>query len=210
MNSWIELSDRFGEAALGFAWPMLWQSSLLIAALFMLDFVLRRKVRAAVRYALWLVVLLKLLLPPSLAFPTGLAWWVRPLAPSPPVFQTKPFVVTYSSALMPLAENLPVFHPPPPPVRRLSAAPGRRVGQLRPSAASDCLLVASTTVAGQCPHPPPARRGCGRRGDGGAPRRSGNLRSDPARSRQTRFSSPAGEPRLGRYPGIEASASATD
>ena len=118
MNSWIELSNRLGEAALRFAWPMLWQSSMLIAVLFVLDFALRRRVRAAVRYALWLVVLLKLLVPPSLALPTGLAWWLRPTAPSPPVFQANPFVVTYTPAFIPPPENLPVFQPPPSPVPR--------------------------------------------------------------------------------------------
>lgn len=46
-------------------------SSLLISVMFVVDWALRRRVRAAVRYALWWVVLLKLVLPPSLAFPTG-------------------------------------------------------------------------------------------------------------------------------------------
>ena len=67
MNPLIETLNRCGENALHFAWPMLWQSSVLIAVLFAADFALRRHVRAAVRYALWLVVLVKLLLPPSLA-----------------------------------------------------------------------------------------------------------------------------------------------
>jgi beta-lactamase regulating signal transducer with metallopeptidase domain len=59
------------------AWPMLWQSSLLIGLLFLLDFVLKRRLRPAVRYALWLVLLFKLVLPPSLASPSAPAWWVR-------------------------------------------------------------------------------------------------------------------------------------
>ena len=78
MNPLIETLNRWGENALHFAWPMLWQSSLLIAVLFAFDFALRRHVRAAIRYALWLVVLVKLLLPPSLALPTGVAWWLFP------------------------------------------------------------------------------------------------------------------------------------
>ena len=56
---------------------MFWQSSLLIGLLWAIDLVLRRRLRAAVRYALWLMVLVKLVLPPSLAFPTGLGWWLR-------------------------------------------------------------------------------------------------------------------------------------
>ena len=78
MNALIEALNAWADHALRFAWPMLWQSSLLIALLFALDLLMRRKVRPAVRYALWLVVLVKLLLPPSLAFPTSAGWWLRP------------------------------------------------------------------------------------------------------------------------------------
>ena len=53
----------------------------MIGLLFALEWALRRKVRAAVRYALWLMVLAKLLLPPSLALPTGVGWWLRPAVP---------------------------------------------------------------------------------------------------------------------------------
>jgi len=94
MKAVVEHLNLWGERFLDFAWPMLWQSSLLIMALFAVDFALRRKVRAAVRYALWLVVILKLVLPPTLALPTSLAWWLRP--PPAPKQQTKQYVVTYS------------------------------------------------------------------------------------------------------------------
>jgi hypothetical protein len=77
MNSFIETLNQRGEIFLNFAWPMLWQSSLLIAVLFALDFLFRRKWRAFIRYALWLVVLVKLILPPAFALPTGPAWWLH-------------------------------------------------------------------------------------------------------------------------------------
>lgn len=78
------------QTAVAFAGSMLWQSSLLIGVLFLLDLFLRRRVRAAVRHGLWLLVLVKLLLPPTVSLPTGLiAWWPRP---------TKPVVPTASSA----------------------------------------------------------------------------------------------------------------
>ena len=64
MTTFIETLNHSGDQFLKFAWPMLWQSSLLIAIIFVLEFALRRKIRAAIRYALWLVVLVKLLLPP--------------------------------------------------------------------------------------------------------------------------------------------------
>ena len=100
MSQFIEILNHYGKVAVYFAWPMLWQSSALIAVLFVADFALRRQVRAAVRYALWLVVLLKLLLPPSLALPTGVAWWLFPAA-APANPQTTRFVVSYGADAAP-------------------------------------------------------------------------------------------------------------
>src|ERR1051326_5403576 len=77
LNSVAETLNGWGSHFIRFAWPVFWQSSLLITAMFMVDFVARRRLRPSVRYALWLIVLAKLLLPPSLAFPTGAAWWLR-------------------------------------------------------------------------------------------------------------------------------------
>ena len=75
MNSLVQTLNLLGPQAFQFAWSMLWQSSLLIALLFLLDLALRRRARAAVRYALWLVLLLPSLFPPVLpggSFPTPL------------------------------------------------------------------------------------------------------------------------------------------
>jgi beta-lactamase regulating signal transducer with metallopeptidase domain/type II secretory pathway component GspD/PulD (secretin) len=113
MNSPIQSLNSFADLALRSAWPMLWQSSLLIVTLFLLDFALRRKVRAAVRYALWLVLLIKLLLPPSLALPTSIAWWLRPSSPAPVLSLPKPATITYGPMMLPAA---PLQFTPPQPV----------------------------------------------------------------------------------------------
>ena len=100
---------------------MLWQSSLLIAFVFALDFLLARKIRASVRYALWLAVLVKLLLPPTLALPTGAAWWLfhaPPVAKAPAI---KNYTVTYDTT--PLADYVPPSIALPPPA---AAEIGRR------------------------------------------------------------------------------------
>lgn len=110
MNTIIDTLNAAGSRALDFAWPALWQSSLLIAGLFVLDRLCRHKVRATVLYALWLVVLAKLLMPPSFALPTGLGWWLRSAAP-PPVTQSLPVVVSYGSEA---AFDVPT---PPAPIR---------------------------------------------------------------------------------------------
>src|ERR1022692_4472860 len=97
MNLLIETMNLWADHAQRFAWPMLWQSSLLIGLLFALDLPLRRKVRPAVRYALWLVVLVKLILPPSLALPTGPGWWLRPARAVPASPRQTSVVVTYGA-----------------------------------------------------------------------------------------------------------------
>jgi beta-lactamase regulating signal transducer with metallopeptidase domain len=120
MKSIIDIINLWSGRIFDVAWPILWQSSLLIAVLFVLDLALQRRVRASVRYALWLVVLLKLLLPPSLALPTSLAWWIRPRAhetqPLPQPERT--FHVTYSETPVQLP---PLIAPAPIPPPRLSA-----------------------------------------------------------------------------------------
>lgn len=107
MNSFIELLNAGGDWLWNFSGPMLWQSSLLILALYAMDLLFRRRLRAGIRYGLWLVVLIKLLLPPTFALPTGAAWWLRHsesglVTPRP---ETK-MIVTYG------AEPLPTFAPP--------------------------------------------------------------------------------------------------
>ncbi len=109
MNTFIETLNLWGDRFLDFVWPMLWQSSLLILALFALDFVLRKRVRAAIRYALWLVVLVKLVVPPAFASPTGLAWWLRsnqpPHRPAPAKSSIVIYPETTTQPLPPLIET---------------------------------------------------------------------------------------------------------
>ncbi|HWW00595.1 MAG TPA: M56 family metallopeptidase [Candidatus Acidoferrum sp.] len=99
-----------------FAWPILWQSSLLIGVLFLLDSLLRRRLRPAIRYTLWLLLLVKLLLPPSLALPTSLAWWLRPSAAPTTTTQSRFLVVTYGppTATGLSASPAAALLPPPP------------------------------------------------------------------------------------------------
>jgi beta-lactamase regulating signal transducer with metallopeptidase domain len=73
---------------------------------------LRRKVRAAALYALWLSVLVKLLLPPSLALPSGISYWLRPPAQATAVPKSPALLVTYGSDSLP---NLPPLSLPAPP-----------------------------------------------------------------------------------------------
>ena len=117
MNSFIETLNQWGGNFLSFAWPMLWQSSLLIIVLLAFDFLFRRKLWASIRYALWLVVLVKLCVPPALALPTSPAWWLHktppPMAATPKLPR---YTVTYDQGPLPEMPQapLPAFDPPKP------------------------------------------------------------------------------------------------
>jgi beta-lactamase regulating signal transducer with metallopeptidase domain len=76
MGELVTVLNAAGGAFVAFAAQMLIQSSVLIILLAALDLVLRRRVKAVVRYWIWLLVLAKLILPPSLSSPTGVAYWV--------------------------------------------------------------------------------------------------------------------------------------
>ncbi|HEY5909543.1 MAG TPA: M56 family metallopeptidase [Verrucomicrobiae bacterium] len=110
MDSIIERLNVLGTQAILVAWPILWQSSLLIAVMLVIDWATRNKLRPGVRYVLWLVVLMKLALPPSLALPTSVAWWVRPQARKAQPAGHAPAVVTYEPATLP-GRTEPVFLP---------------------------------------------------------------------------------------------------
>jgi beta-lactamase regulating signal transducer with metallopeptidase domain/outer membrane lipoprotein-sorting protein len=72
MDIVIEQINSAGKAFVDFAWPMLWQASVLIAILLAVDWLLRRKVRAVFRYWLWMLVLAKLFLPTTLSSPVSI------------------------------------------------------------------------------------------------------------------------------------------
>jgi beta-lactamase regulating signal transducer with metallopeptidase domain/Flp pilus assembly secretin CpaC len=116
MNSPTEILNQLGRNFLNFAWPMLWQSSLLILALFAFEHLFQRKVRASIRYTLWLVVLVKLCVPPTFALPTSPAWWLHK---TPPPMVAKPalhYTVTYDDGPLPETSlvPLPAYAPPKP------------------------------------------------------------------------------------------------
>jgi len=75
MNAIVQTINTSGRAFAGFAAPMLIQSGLLILILLAVDAVLRKRVRAVFRYWIWMLVLVKLVLPPSLWSPVSLGTW---------------------------------------------------------------------------------------------------------------------------------------
>src|ERR1043166_8890295 len=77
MNAFIDLANQLGASWFALAVPLVIQSALLLIILFAVEMLIRRRVNAAFRHALWLLVLIKLILPPTLALPTSLPPRVR-------------------------------------------------------------------------------------------------------------------------------------
>jgi len=75
MNAILEQINSAGLKFVEFALPMFVQSVVLIVILLLADFALRKKVRAVFRYWIWLLVLLKLVLPTSLSSPMSLGYF---------------------------------------------------------------------------------------------------------------------------------------
>jgi len=65
----IDALNHAGELWWGWMGPMLWQVSLLVVVITIVDLLTRRWLWPQVRHALWLLVLLKLVIPPTWAMP---------------------------------------------------------------------------------------------------------------------------------------------
>ncbi len=104
MGELVNLLNTAGGAFVIWAGDMLIQSSVLIALLAALDLVLRKRVQAVVRYWIWLLVLVKLMLPPSFSSPTSLTYWVGGKLPGLPA-QVAPVPRAPLAAALPASES---------------------------------------------------------------------------------------------------------
>ena len=68
----IETLNDLGALWWSWAAPMLWQVALLALIVGAIDLALSRRGWPQVRYALWLLVLIKLFIPPSFSLPSSL------------------------------------------------------------------------------------------------------------------------------------------
>src|SRR5262245_56741209 len=76
MSSFIESLNAAGQGWVAFGAATGLQTCILFTLLLALDLLLRRRVRAALRHAFWMLFLIKLLMPPSWSFPTGAGYWL--------------------------------------------------------------------------------------------------------------------------------------
>jgi beta-lactamase regulating signal transducer with metallopeptidase domain len=96
LNSVVNWVNRAGALHWDFASAMFVQTVALVAVIFLVELCLRRRARAVVRYWLWALVMLKLMLPVTLCTPASVAYWIvkEPVvvaqAPTAPVGETIP------------------------------------------------------------------------------------------------------------------------
>jgi beta-lactamase regulating signal transducer with metallopeptidase domain/sugar lactone lactonase YvrE len=128
INGCLSGLNHLGVAFSRFAVGAFLQTALLVAVLFAIDLLLRKRVRAVVRYCMWLLVLVKLTLPPTLSLPTGIAYWVPDRVPAGTVVVSEhlldidPFDVARGPLLLPPqpSSQAPAVEPPTTVVERVN------------------------------------------------------------------------------------------
>jgi len=96
MSEMLEHINSIGKAFVEFAWPLFIRSSALMAILLLVELVLRKRVRAAIRYWMWMLVPMQLLVPVSVS------WFVKM------DYTLKSDLASVSMSPITLAEILPV------------------------------------------------------------------------------------------------------
>lgn len=135
MNSLLLMLNTVAEPFWSFTWMMLAQSCILIVALLAADMLLRRHIRAVVRYALWMLVLVKLVLPPGLTSPTSVGRWVGewwPASSPSPIMQATPAPM---SPDVTIGDEIRLANPPTTPMRPAPAtelSPSSQTRSLQP------------------------------------------------------------------------------
>jgi beta-lactamase regulating signal transducer with metallopeptidase domain/Tol biopolymer transport system component len=82
INDCLAGLNSIGKAFCSHAAGAFVQSALLVIVLFGIDLLLHKRVRAVFRYCVWLLVLVKLVLPPTLSLPSGIGYWVGNRVPA--------------------------------------------------------------------------------------------------------------------------------
>jgi beta-lactamase regulating signal transducer with metallopeptidase domain len=74
MNTFIGVLNKTGETFFQHGLTMLLQFGLLACLLFLVDMAIRKRAKASLRYCLWCLLLVKLVLPTTLSLPTGIGY----------------------------------------------------------------------------------------------------------------------------------------
>jgi beta-lactamase regulating signal transducer with metallopeptidase domain len=75
INNLTTALNGLGAGFCDYAWRMFIQTGVLIVALLVIELLIRKRVRSTFRYWMWMLVFVKLILPPTLSLPTGIGYW---------------------------------------------------------------------------------------------------------------------------------------
>ena len=109
--------DSLSHAALRAGSLMLVQSAILVGVLWTVDRIVGHRMRAALRHALWMLVVFKLLLPPSLLLPTGAGFWLGRWLADPVVEPTAPRLTVTTPSSIPSPQAIAELASPAVPSR---------------------------------------------------------------------------------------------
>lgn len=118
----IPLLNELGASAAGTGKALLLQSGALAVLLVATEWVLGRRMSPALRCALWLLIIARLLLPPTLQSPTSVGYWLGPWLAEPvrrttAVRTATPLDSSPTDTLPARPEDPPVRQLPPPRIR---------------------------------------------------------------------------------------------
>ena len=85
-----EQLNQMAQAWWDWMFPMFWQVSLLIILVTLLDIAIRRWAWPQVRYALWGLIFIKLIIPPAWQMPTSIISWIQPKVENRIFIQVEP------------------------------------------------------------------------------------------------------------------------
>jgi len=107
MDNILTFLNTTGKSFVGFSISMLIQSSALIIVLLILDFLLRKKFRAVLLYCIWMLILVKLVLPTTLSSPTGLGYWFGDNLPGTERASIPEQAASIPQRIEPVSETIP-------------------------------------------------------------------------------------------------------
>ncbi|MGD2095674.1 MAG: M56 family metallopeptidase, partial [Phycisphaerales bacterium] len=107
INDCLMVSNDIGRNFCNYAGNVFIQSSVLIILLLLVDFMIRKRVRAMFRYWMWMLVFVKLILPPTLSLPTGVGYWCGDYLSADSVLKQTFAVSQEASTATPIVQDVP-------------------------------------------------------------------------------------------------------
>ncbi len=120
----IPLLNQTSAEALRYGVSLLLQTGALVGLLLLLDLAVGRRIRAALRHGLWMLVVAKLVLPPTLLLPTSAAYWLGHWTLEPHRIHAPAPIAPRETTLWTEPPSPPESYPPREPIPPRLGAPG--------------------------------------------------------------------------------------